>query len=250
MRTTVCEIFLSGWRSSDNLEEAELHAPAHISQDSDSEHPSKVVSKSGKHSIYIHFPKDGNCEICLWTKMTRAPFRRRTGETLPRAEVWWLDYLITGSSMRRVNHGTITGALSLFKILPLNGFNLIHAKQRLHRRRKRVYESPRAVAKNKLFTRTIQWKLKNCVKIFPGIIEPQHLIDLRQMALLKEPQDEWKKEPQQYCCNQDWMEGAWLILWNAIATCEMSQTSWQTEKLRMKEHQKVILEESKRKKCW
>ena len=70
----------------DDLEEAELHAPAHISQDSDSEHPSKVVSKSGKHNIYIHFPKDGNCEVCLRTKMTRAPCRRRTGDALPRAE--------------------------------------------------------------------------------------------------------------------------------------------------------------------
>ena len=39
--------------------------------------------------------------------------------------------------MRRVNHGTITGTLSLFKILPLSGYNLIRAKQRLHRRRKR-----------------------------------------------------------------------------------------------------------------
>ena len=41
IRTTVCEIFLSGWRSS----QTEVHAPAHISQDSDSERPTKVVSK-------------------------------------------------------------------------------------------------------------------------------------------------------------------------------------------------------------
>ena len=43
--------------------------------------------------------------------------------------------------MRRVNHETITGTLSLFKIWPLSGFNPIRAKQRLHKRRKRVYES-------------------------------------------------------------------------------------------------------------
>ena len=58
--------------------------------------------------------------------------------------------------MRRVNHGTITGTLSLFKILPLNGFNPIRAKQRLHRRRKRVKESSSSLHKSqKLFTRTI-----------------------------------------------------------------------------------------------
>ena len=68
----------------DNLEDTELHSPAHIAQNSDSERPTKVASR--KHSIYIHFPKDPNCEVCLRTKMTRAPCRRRTGEAPPRAE--------------------------------------------------------------------------------------------------------------------------------------------------------------------
>ena len=46
----------------DYLEDTELHSPAHISQDSDSERPTKVVSR--KHSIYTHSPKDRNCEVC------------------------------------------------------------------------------------------------------------------------------------------------------------------------------------------
>ena len=45
-----------------------------------------MVSKSMKHSIYTHFPEDRNCEVCLRTKMTRAPCRRCTGEAVPRAE--------------------------------------------------------------------------------------------------------------------------------------------------------------------
>ena len=49
----------------DNLEGTEVSAPAHISQDSNSERTTKVVSKSRKHSIYTHFPKDRNCEVCL-----------------------------------------------------------------------------------------------------------------------------------------------------------------------------------------
>ena len=38
-----------------------------------------------KHSFYTRFPKDRHCEVCL-RKMTRAPFRRRTGEAPLRAE--------------------------------------------------------------------------------------------------------------------------------------------------------------------
>ena len=40
----------------------------------------------GKHSVYTHFPKDRNCEICKRTKITRAPCRRRNGEAVPCAE--------------------------------------------------------------------------------------------------------------------------------------------------------------------
>ena len=63
-----------------------ISAPAHICQDSDLERAKKVVSKSKKHSIYTHFQKDRNCEVCSRTKMTRTPCRRRTGEAVPLAE--------------------------------------------------------------------------------------------------------------------------------------------------------------------
>ena len=39
----------------------------------------------GKDSVYTHFPKDRNCEICKRTKITRAPCRRRNVEAVPRA---------------------------------------------------------------------------------------------------------------------------------------------------------------------
>ena len=45
----------------------------------------KVVSD--KHSIFTHFPKDRNCDICLRTKITRAPCRKRTGTVVPRADI-------------------------------------------------------------------------------------------------------------------------------------------------------------------
>ena len=47
--------------------------------------PSRSVDL-GKHSIYTHFPKDRNCEICQRTKITRATCRRRIGGAVPRAE--------------------------------------------------------------------------------------------------------------------------------------------------------------------
>ena len=40
----------------------------------------------GEHSVYTHFPKDQNCEICQRTKITRAPCRRRIGRVVLRAE--------------------------------------------------------------------------------------------------------------------------------------------------------------------
>ena len=42
----------------------------------------------GKHNIHTHFPKDRNCEICKWTKITRAPCSRRNGEAVPRAVIF------------------------------------------------------------------------------------------------------------------------------------------------------------------
>ena len=45
-----------------------------------------MVSKPRKHRYFSHVPKDRNCEVCLRTKMTRAPCRRRTSEALPGAE--------------------------------------------------------------------------------------------------------------------------------------------------------------------
>ena len=41
---------------------------------------------SGNHSVYTHFPKDPNCDICLKRKMTRVSCRRRSGTVVPRAE--------------------------------------------------------------------------------------------------------------------------------------------------------------------
>ena len=62
------------------------NTPASTSHDSDSERPTKVVSR--KHSVCTHFPRDRNCEVYKRTKITRAPCRRRIGRAVPRAEIF------------------------------------------------------------------------------------------------------------------------------------------------------------------
>ena len=69
----------------------------------------KIEPGSGKHSVYTHFPKDPNCDICLRTKITRDPCRRRGGTVVPKAEQFGdlitADYkIISEESESRYNH--------------------------------------------------------------------------------------------------------------------------------------------------
>ena len=65
----------------------------------------------GKHSVFSHFPKDRNCEICKRTKITRAPCRRRNGGAVPRAENF--GDLITA------DHKVLSGQLRISKQSPV-----------------------------------------------------------------------------------------------------------------------------------
>ena len=69
----------------------------------------KVEPGSGKHSVYTHFPKGPNCDICLKTKITRSSCRRRTGTVVPRAEHFGdlitVDHkILSEESESRTNH--------------------------------------------------------------------------------------------------------------------------------------------------
>ena len=61
-----------------------------------------------KHSVYTHFPKDRNCEICKRTKITRAPCRRRNGGTVPRAvnfgDLITADHKVLSENCKSRNH--------------------------------------------------------------------------------------------------------------------------------------------------
>ena len=49
----------------------------------------------GSTAPFTHFPKDRNCGVCMRTKITRAPCRKRTGDAVARAEKKKLGDLIT-----------------------------------------------------------------------------------------------------------------------------------------------------------
>ena len=69
-------------------DEIPVHGGSHASSSHEAslEPTTKRREDLGKHSVYTHFPKDRNCEICKRTKITRAPCRRRKGEAVPRAD--------------------------------------------------------------------------------------------------------------------------------------------------------------------
>ena len=65
----------------------EVHAPAHIAQNSDSEHSMKVTSKSRKHRIFTRFSERPKLRRLLENQNNKKNnCRKRTGEALPRAE--------------------------------------------------------------------------------------------------------------------------------------------------------------------
>ena len=135
--------------------------------------------------------------------------------------------------MRDVKRETITGTVSWFNILPLN---LIRAKQRLHMGQKELCQ--------------ISWSRSHKRKVIHsdnsldfgkscGDLACNHRTSTPHRSetsgIAESPFDEYKKVLQQHCHNQDWMKDGGLILWNGIAICEMSKTSWLTGKLRMKD---------------
>ena len=69
-------------------DEIPVHGDSHASSSHEVsfEPTSRRREDLGEHSVYTHFSKDRNCEICQRTKITRAPCRRRNGGAVPRAE--------------------------------------------------------------------------------------------------------------------------------------------------------------------
>ena len=141
-----------------------------------------------KHSVYTHFPKDRNCEICQRTKITRAPCGRRNCGAVAHAENFG-DFMTADHKVLSDNCEleTITDMQSWCKTWPPSGYNPTRAKRKLPRRPKGACKSSWSpMGSPKSFTLTIPWNSAKPVKIFPGIIARLHHTDQKQMGLLRE----------------------------------------------------------------
>ena len=218
----------------DNLVE-ELHAPAHSSPGTDLELPVEVAIKSRKHNIFTHFPKERNCEVCLRTKITRAPCRTRTGEAIPRVEKFGdlitADHKVLNEGREsRDNHRYAVVVQALATQWIQSYPSKTKTSQETEKSLRKFLESSK---KPKLIFTDNSLEFRNSCEIYHGITALQHLIDPRHMTSLKEPFDE-KKEGTSAVLLQSGLDEKWWTPWNAIAICETSQTSWPTRKLRMK----------------
>ena len=77
--------------------------------------------------------------------------------------------------------------------------------------------------------------IRSILKNHHGIIEQLHFINQRQAELQNELYVEQMNRHQPYCCNLDRMICGGRILWNAVAVCEMTKTSWQRGNFKMNE---------------
>ena len=89
--------------------------------------------------------------------------------------------------MRDVNQETITGTLSWYNILLLNGFNLIRASRETEKSLSKFLEPSH---RPKVVYTDNSMEFGKACEVFHGITALQHLIDSRQMTSLKEPFDE------------------------------------------------------------
>ena len=144
-----------------------------------------------KHSVYTHFPKDRNCEICQRTKITRAPCRRIIGGAIPRAEnfgdlITADDKVLSESSESRNNHRYAAAVQDLATQWIQSYPCRTKTSQKKKKHKGACKSSWSQIGNLKSFTLTIPWNLAKPVKISPGIVARRHHTDKKQMGLLKE----------------------------------------------------------------
>ena len=190
MRTTVGEIFLSSWRSSQTIWRTQNCLQAHtVLRTLIRNVLRKWLSKSRKHSIYTHFPKDRNCEVCLRTKMTTAPCRRRTGGAVPRAQNFGdlitADHKVLSEGCEsRNNHRYAIVVQDL--ATQMDPVVSVQNKNFSINTKELAKSSWSQIGSLKSFTLSIPWNLAKPVKIFLGIIVRRHHTDREHMGLLRE----------------------------------------------------------------
>ena len=139
---------------------------------------------AGNHSVYTHFPKDRNCEICQRTKMTRAPCRRRTGEVVPRAENFGVlitaDHQIHGEGCESTNDHRLAVVVQDSATQWIQSYSCKPKTSQLAK----ILGADQETKSH--FTLTNPWNLPRPVKIIRGIIVRQPRTVQKRMGLLNE----------------------------------------------------------------
>ena len=144
---------------------------------------------SGKHSIYIHFPKDPNCDICLRTKITMASCRRRAGTVVPRAEnvsdLTTADHkVLSEGCASRHNRRYAVVVKDLAKQWIQSYSCKTKTSQETEKNLQKFLEPTRKP--NFIYTGNSLEFVKFCEYPFPGIIVRRHHTDRKLMGLLRE----------------------------------------------------------------
>ena len=192
----------------------------------------------GKHSIYTHFPKDRNCEICQRTKITRAPCRRRIGRVVPRAENFgWFDYSRSQNCQWRMwiskqssicNRGT---RLSY----PTDPVVSVQNKNFSGNRK----ELSKILGADKETQSHLHWQFLGIWQsLWRSFLEPLYV----NTSSFRNKWDCWETSTQNkkkvrllYCCNLVWMRNGGQIPWNATPICGTFKISWLMWRLHKKD---------------
>ena len=162
--------------------------PSHVSQDSDSERATKEAERPRKHSIFTHFTEDRNCEVCLRTKITKPPCRRRTGEAVLRAEKFGDPITVDHKVLNEESESTKNHRHAVVvQDLATQWISLIHEKTKTSQQTEESlkkflepYQKPGG-----MYTGNSLEFGENLVKIHRGITERLHFIDSRPTELPK-----------------------------------------------------------------
>ena len=161
-------------------------------------------------SVYTHFPKDPNCDICLKTKITRASCRRRAGTVVPRAEHF--GDLITADhkvfseeSESRNNHRYAV----VVQDLATQWIQSYPCKSKSSQETQKNLMKFLEPTRKPNVTLTIPWNLASLAKNYPGIIVRQHHTDQKQMGLLREQCAESRKGHLRCYCSPVCGNGWW-----------------------------------------
>ena len=165
----------------------------------------KVEPGSGTHSVFSHFPKDPNCDICLKAKKQGLLAEDVLVQVVPRAEHFGdlitADHkVLSEESESRNNHRYAVVIQDLASQWTQSFPCKTETSQETQKSLMKFLEPTRKP--KVIYILTIPWILASLVKNYPGIIVHQHQTDHKHMELPREQCGELKKGHLRCCCNQ------------------------------------------------